>query len=266
MWLGHVFSAAQSLKADNAIAFSSLLALPAVALGLVVEYMWSYVAKNVDIGRQTYMHPLSFYFTLSALQMIALVENGVFTVSVIVTYILQCNAMSMAYAGTLFLAHGKLWKTSPSSRTGFILLIFLPATMHIYNMIPVYPVNCELNFLWSMPVVFAVICYAKVLFIDHFMNDESNMDENDKFKVTHSDHFLGKGQVLVVTCVVLYYIIQLANLRYGQSDASMMGFSGGRLTQRLNFELGEMNIISRTDQPLYNTLIKNASDVFYINS
>ena len=266
LWLGHVFSAVSSLNSKNAISFISLLTLTGLVLGLPVEFMWSYVARSVDIGRQTYMHPLSFYFTLSALFMIGFIENGVFTMSVIVTQILQCNAMSMAYTGALFVSHGKLWKTSTSSRTGFMLLIFLPATMAIFHTVPMYPVNCERNLLWIMPVIFAVTCYAKILFIDHFMNDESNMSRSNRFRVTHSDYFLSKCQVTIVAYVVMYYILQLANLRYGETDGSMMGASGGRLTNRLNFEFGEMNVIDRIDKPLYNALNQNASDTFFFNS
>ena len=220
----------------------------------------------MDIGRQTFMHPLNFFFVMSALYTIALIENGVFTMSVIVSQILQCNALSMAYAGALFVAHGKLWKISTSSRTGFILLLFLPATMHLIFLVPVFPVNCELNLLWYLPLVFAVICYAKLLLIDHFMNDESNTDENGKFKITHSDYFLIRGQVLLIAFVVAYYIFQLAILGYAKSGASMLGMSGGRLTNRLNFEFGEMNFVGKSDMPVYNSNTLNSSDVFYFNS
>ena len=265
LWLGHMFSAVNSLHTENSIAFSSLLALPALGLGLLVEYMWSIVAKTADIARQTYMHPLCFFFTVSALYMIALIENGVFTVSVIITQILQCNAMSIAYAGALFVSHGNLWWNNSSSRTGFILLLSLTAVMHLFFLVPVFPINCEVNILWHMPAVFAVLCYAKILLIDQFMNNEPNIDDHGKFKITHSDYFLIRGQVLVIAIVVFYYIIQLANLGLAKSGAAMMGMSGGRLTNRLNFAFGEINVISRDDTPLYNALKQNASDIFYIN-
>jgi hypothetical protein len=262
LWLSHIFSA-NSLQLDNAISFCTLLILPAFVLSGAVEFMWSYVAKNVDIGRQTYMHPLTFYVIISALYTIALIENGVFTLSVIFTHVLQSNVMTMAYAGKLFASHGKIWKSSRSSRTGFILLSFLPSTMHIFNMVPVYPINCELNILWCLPVIFAAICYAKILFIDHFMDDESNMTHSKKFKVTHSDHLLSTGHLFITTFVVAYYIIQLTNLRYGENGGSMMFASGGRLSKRLNFEFGEINVTEVGDIPSYG---KNFSDVYYVNS
>ena len=262
LWLSPL-CASSSVDPSRAIHFSTIVFLPAFALGLPVEFMWSFVAKHVDIGRQTYIHPLSFYIIMSSLYTMSLIENGVFTLSVILTYIFQSNAMSIAYAGLLFASHGKIWKESTSSRTGFILLLFLPGTMHIFSMVPTFPVNCDLNILWGLPVIFAVICYSKVLFIDHFMDDEPNTQGN-KHKVTHSDHLLNIGHLLVVALVVLYYIIQLSNLQYGRSGSFNMADTGGRLTRRLNFEFAEMNITG-SKMPFYDTLKKPFSDTFFLN-
>jgi hypothetical protein len=262
LWLSPLCSAG-AVDPSISINFSTIMFLPAFALGIPVEIMWSFVAKHVDVGRQTYMHPLSFYITISALYTIALVENGVFTLSVIITHLFQSNAMSIAYAGMLFASHGKIWKDSSSCRTGFILLIFLPATMHIYSMVPIYPVNCELSVLWGMPTIFATICYAKVLFVDHFMDDESSMKDN-RYKVTHSDHLLNIGHLLVVALVVFYYIIQLASLQYGRSESYNMDATGGRLSRRLNFEFAEAGVTGII-KPLYNTLQLPFSQRFYIN-
>jgi hypothetical protein len=223
-----LFSNVISGSVGNGMNFASILIIPAAAVAIPVEFMWAFVAKTVDIGRQTYMHPLSFYLIISALYTIALIENGVFTLSVIVTHIFQSNAMSMAYAGALFVSHGKIWERN-SSRTGFILLLFLPATMHIFHLIPLYPVNNGSNFLWILPTVFSTICYAKILFMNM-------LKEGSEYKVTHADHLINLGHVLVVSQVVVYYIIQLADLGYGDS---VMGASGGRLLSKLNFEFAE---------------------------
>ncbi len=265
MWFGYTFSAVNSVSADNAFAFSSLISLPAIAVGLIVEIIWSYVAKQVDVGRQTYMHPLSFYFTMSALYTIALIENGVFSLSIIVTHIFFCSVMSMAYAGVVFIAHGKLWKTNTSSRTGFFLLMFLPASSQIFYMIPTYPVNCQLNILWIMPVVFSVLCFAKVIFVDYFMDEEPNVDSDGNFKVTHSDHLFDKVHVLIVGFVVMYYITQLANTSYAKPDSNMMSANGGKLTSRLNFEVGEFSFAGRGDTPVYNSVNLNATGVYFFN-
>lgn len=262
LWLSPLCSAG-SVDPSSSIKFSTITFLPALVLGIPVEIMWSFVAHHVDIGRQTYMHPLSFYIILSSLYTISLIENGVFTLSVIVSHIFQSNAMSIAYAGMLFASHGKIWKGSSSSRTGFILLLFLPATMHVFSMIPMFPVNCELSLLWGLPTIFATICYAKVLFIDHFMDDEPNMLGN-KYKVTHSDHLLNIGHLIIVACVVMYYVIQLAELQYGRNDSFNMAATGGRLTKRLNFEFAEAGITG-IGKPLYNTLTLPFSDRFFIN-
>lgn len=262
LWFSSLF-ALGTVDDTNSITFGTITTLPAFALGIPVEFMWSFVAKHIDIGRQTYMHPLSFYVIISSLYTIALVENGVFTLSVIVTHIFQSNALSIAYAGLLFISHGKIWQTSDSSRTGLILLLFLPATMHIFHMVPLYPVNCELNILWGLPVIFSVICYAKVLFIDHFMGDESSI-KGGRYKITHSDHLLNIGQLLVIAIVVFYYVLQLANLQYGLDNSFNMASSGGRLSKRLNFEFGEVGITG-SGKPLYSTPKQAFAERFYIN-
>lgn len=265
MWLGYAFSAVTSISADNALSFSTLIALPALAIGALVEIIWSNVANQVDVGRQTFMHPLGFFFTMSSLCTIALIENGVFTMSVIVTHIFYCNVMSMAYAGLLFVAHGRLWKSSSSSRTGFFLLIFLPATSQMFYLTPAYPVNCQLNLLWFLPVVFAVLCFAKIIFIDHFLEDESNMDSEGRFKVTHSDHLFSMVHVLLVGIVVIYYITQLGNMSYAKPESHMMSMNGGKLTTRLNFELGEFNAVGQSRPPAYNSIDLNTSGVYFFN-
>jgi hypothetical protein len=258
LWLSPICSAG-AVDPSNSFKFSTIMFLPALVIGIVVEIMWSFVAKQVDIGRQTYMHPFSFYIILSTLYTIALVENGVFTLSVILSHLFQSNAMSLSYAGALFASHGKIWKDSTSSRTGFIIILFLPSTMLVLSMIPMYPVNCELSLLWGMPAIFAIICHAKILFIDHFMNDEPSM-VNNKHKVTHSDHLLNIGHLIIVSWIVLYYSIQLADLQYGRSDSHNMASTGGRLTKRLNFEIAEVG-----SNPHYNTLNSPFSDRFFIN-
>lgn len=266
LWLSPLCSAS-SVNPSSSIMFSTITYLPALLLGIPVEIMWSFVAHHVDIGRQTYMHPFSFYIILSSLYTIALLENGVFTLSVIITHVFQSNAMSIAYAGMLFASHGKIWKDSSSSRTGFIILLFLPATMHVFSMIPSFPVNCELSLLWGLPTIFATICYAKVLFIDHFMNDEPNMISNmlgKQYRVTHSDHLLNIGHLIIVTWVVMYYGMELAELQYGLDDSHNMAATGGRLTKRLNFEFAEIGITGNS-KPLYNTLNLPFSGRFFVN-
>ena len=143
---------------------------------------------------------------------------------------------------------------------GEAVLVFLPGTMHVYHMVPAFPVNCELNILWTLPVVFSVICYAKVLFIDHFMGDEPYMKDN-KFKISHSDHLLNIGQLMVIATVVFYFMLQLANLLYGSMDSVIMSSTGGRLTKRLNFEWKEMG----SHAPMYNTPLLAFSERFYVN-
>jgi hypothetical protein len=198
--------------------------------------------------------------------MIASLENGVFTFSVLLTQIFHANMLTMAYAATLFASHGKIWKTSDSSRTGFFIIIFLAATAHVFHMIPMYPVNYDNlqmeHLLWHMPAIFAVTCYAKILFIDHLMGDEQDKKEG-KYIVTHSDHLVGMGYKFIVGLVLLYYILQITNLQYGEPASHVFGSSGGKLTKRLNFKFAELGT------PFYTTLTKansnNFQNSYYVN-
>ena len=87
--------------------FSSLVYFPAAFIFIVVEVLWSFVAKEKDVRRQTYLHPYSFYVIFVNLFTIALIENGVFTLEVILTFVFLSNIIALAYAATIFTAHGK---------------------------------------------------------------------------------------------------------------------------------------------------------------
>ncbi len=213
------------------------------------------------------MHPFEFYAILSAMFVIASLESGVFTLCFLVTQVFQSLTLMMAYTGTLFVMHGKIWKTSTSSRTGLFLLIFLAVTVHVFHMAPRFPVNHENRMLlWVLPTIFSVFCYAKMLFIDHFMGDEKNTDSMTKHQITHSEHMFNIGKVLIIAVVICHFIAEISSLTYGEAGG-MSATTGWRLTKRLNFGFGELNVIQPTDNPLYNTLkTVNFQDRQFIDS
>ena len=241
-----------AVAATNSMQFSSFLHLPAALIFLVVELMWGFVAKNSDIRRQTYLHPYSFYMILANLHVIALIENGVFTLEVILTFVLLSNIVALAYAAVLFIAHGKLWQTGGRSElTGYILILMLVGFTCIFHYIPVHPINTELNYLWMLPMVFVVFCFAQIIFLEHLMGEDEDKPETDegveeqdkntkhkKLKFTNSVHLLNTGHTVIVALVLLYYAAQLHYTQYG--DMTMTN-SGGKLDKRLNFELAELS-------------------------
>ena len=252
MWLGNLLTVN---SVGSGIFFGSIIMLPAILMTAFVELMWYYAASVVDVGRRTFMHPFEFYAVISAMFIIGSLENGVFTLCVLVTQVFQSLVLMMAYTGTLFSMHGNIWKTSTSSRTGFFILIFLAGLVHVFHMAPRFPVNRKDGMLlWMLPTVFSVFCYAKMLFIDHFMGDEKNEDGLKKHKITHSEHMFNKGKLLIIAVVIFHFAADISFLRYGEADGVVDSATGGYLTKRLNFEFGELNVVQPTDSPLYNTL------------
>lgn len=265
----------QSVHPLKSMQFSSLVHLPAAFLFLAVEWMWSHVAQANDVRRQTYLHPYSFYTILVHLHVIALIENGVFSFHVIVTLILQSIVASLAYTAVLFIAHGKLWQMRPTIQTGspqsgvmlssmhpfrtgeltgYIIILMLVGITSLFHIIPTHAINSELNFLWLLPMVFSVFCFAQIVLLEHLMGEDNDANtiqitvvpktdstsKPNKMRFTNSVHLLNTGHTIVVSLVIVYYAMQMHYVWHG--DLSMLS-TGGRLDKRLNFELAELNAI-----------------------
>ena len=243
-----------SVSPENSMPFNCIVYFPAAAIFLAVELMWGHVAKDMDIRRQTYLHPFSFYVILVNLHLIALIENGVFTFHVIITFVFLSNITTLAYTAVLFIAHGKLWEGKATELKGYILILILTASTQIFHAIPAHPMNSELNFLWILPAIFVLFCFIQVVFLEHLMDTE---DDSGKLQFTNSVHLLNTGHMLIITAVILYYGAQMHYVWSG--DMSMLQ-SGGRLNNRLNFELTELS-----NQPSYRNLA-GARNTMYASS
>lgn len=273
IWLANLLSV-NSVSPIAGITWGSIIFPTGLIMGGAIELMWSFSAKDDDVHRITFMHPIIFYFIISALYTIASIENGVFTMSVLITQVFQANTLTMAYTGTLFVTHGKIWKNSTSSRTGFFLLILLAALINIYHMMPFYPVNIgKSTYLWMIPTIFSVLCYSKILFIDHFFGDEDDTvntkEKLNKRKTTHSEHLFDIGYLFIVFAVLIHFIICVSDLAYGDPNATSTTSNAGKLTKRLNFAFGEMGVQNTADQPFYatlNNINKNSFQTkYYVN-
>ena len=270
--LSQVFSAA-AVAPSNSMQFSSLVHLPAAAMFFIVECMWSFVAKENDVRRQTYLHPYSFYAILVNLYVIALIENGVFTLEIILTFVLLSNITALAYTAVIFIAHGRLWQGKRTGElTGYILILFLVGLTNIFHNIPAHPINSELNYLWVLPMAFVVFCFAQVVFLEHLMGED--VEEGDEktnppnspnslnslkspkspkspkslksLKFTNSVHLLNLGHGAIIVLAILYYAKEMHYTWYGEFSFAE---SGGKLDRRINFELAEM-----LATPSYNNL------------
>jgi hypothetical protein len=258
-YLAQIFSFA-AVSPANSMQFSSIVYMPAALIFIVVELLWSHVAKKEDTRRQTYLHPYSFYVILVNLYTIALIENGVFTLEVMLTFVFLSNTIALAYTATLFTAHGKLWQQDAGGLTGYILILCLVFLSCIFHCIPIHPINSELNYLWILPFVFAFFCFAQIVVLEHLMGEDTEVDESDpgmaksiansstftykKFRFTSSVHLLNMGHTAIISLVILYYAAQMHYTWYGDMSFTQ---TGGKLDRRLNFELAEL-----LEAPSYN--------------
>jgi hypothetical protein len=260
-FVSQTFSA-RAVNPLSSMQFSALVHLPAAVIFLAVEWMWSHVAKEYDVRRQTYLHPYSFYTILVNLHIIALIENGVFTYHVIATFIMLSIITALAYTAVLFAAHGKLWQVTrqdsdatdgelPNLRpfrtgelTGYIIILILVAITDMFHMIPAHPINSELNFLWLLPMIFAIFCFVQIVLLEHLMGEDTDDAVIDykvkKLQFSNSVHLVNTGHNIVIALVILYYVMQMHYVWHG--DLSMLN-TGGRVDKRLNFELAELKAV-----------------------
>ena len=257
------FLSIPSVLVGNGVNFSSIIILPGGLIALIIELMWSFAAKRIDIGRQTFIHPATFYLVISALYIIASIENGVFTLSVLVTQIFQACILTMAYACTLFVMHGGIWKNSTSSRTGFFIVILLSGLVCIRHLTPLFPVNTSASiFLWLLPTIFGVICYAKVLFVDHLFGEDITSDKK-RYRITHSTHLFDIIYCMLISVVVLYFMLDILNLDMGNPNSTASKYNtAGKLTKKLNFALAEIGVSDPLDKPFYEIVNKDNKNIF----
>jgi hypothetical protein len=137
----------------------------------------------------------------------------------------------------LFIAHGRIWQEDTAQLTGYILILFLVGLTCAFHYIPVHPINSELNYLWILPIIFVVFCFSQIVFLEHLM-DEDSEDSEEPEKFTNSVHLLNMGHTVIIVLVILYYAAQVHYTWYG--DMSFTN-TGGKLDQRLNFELAELS-------------------------
>ena len=229
--LSPLFSFA-AVSTDSAMKFSAITYLPAAGIFFLVEYMWSIVAKANDVRRQAYLHPYSFYVTLVNLFLIALIENGVFTYEVLLTYVFLSNVVALAYAAVLFAAHGRVWQGEEVK--GYLLLLSLIGLVCVSYLIPMHPINSRLNYLWLLPMVFVFMCVCQIVFLEGLFK---KTEDAKQLHFSNSVHLLNMGHVIITGLVLLYY----ANtMQYARTAEQSFTETGGRLDQRLNFELAEL--------------------------
>jgi len=224
----------------------SIIVVPAFFLEFVlVEYLWSYIYGR---SRTAFTHPYVFVTTLSALFVMAAVENGVFMWDEIFSRILTAHSLALAYAAGIFFVHfgcgdwskagdGYTQATEFSdtssvdgqSLAGHFLLIFTVAGALVVNLLPLYPTAPELSLLWFAPWVYVAIVMGAVVMVQHV--PKSGADAEHRL---HSvAHWFALAGVKLVLFVFLFYGLRALHLGFGDSFGSN---SGATLTS-INFAL-----------------------------
>ena len=279
-FVSQTFSSA-SVAPANSMLFSCMVHLPAAIIFFLVEAMWSHVAKQSDVRRQTYLHPYSFYIILVNLHVLALIENGVFTLEIIQTFIILANITALCYTAIIFIAHGRLWQDEVQSVPeiiGYILILFLIGLTNVFHYIPVHPINSELNYLWVLPIVFVMFCFTQVVFLEQLMGEgpkevsveaevmgEESLQSTKQpkidttFKFTTSVHLLNLGHTVIIGLVIIHFAMRLHYSWYGGLTFTS---TGGKLDRQVNFEMAEL----LGSSPSYNNIDASPGKLYFASS
>ena len=224
----------------------SIIVIPAFFIEFVlVELVWSYIYSR---RRTAFTHPYVFVTTLSALFVMAAVENGVFMWDEIFSRILTAHSLALAYAAGIFFVHFGCgdWKSEGGAYTqqsefsdtssingqtlaGHFLLVFTVGATLVVNLLPLYPSAPELNLMWFAPWVYVAIVMGAVVMVPQVPKGDAEA-EHRLHSVAH--WFLLAGTKLTLF-VFLFYGLRALHLGFGDSFLS----NSGSVLTSVNFAL-----------------------------
>jgi hypothetical protein len=246
------------------IKITSLLYIPGIFLeGFGIDYYalsWVYKQKR----RTSFLHPFTFYTTLVTLSVLALIENGIYTIEAVVSCSFISHSVTLIYSAVLFFLHFHCgnWKEVEKVKDDgetvikyqidrdnqpFIdlknakdnvlqsyLLALLTVFLVCWNIIiPSFAVKADPNILWILPVVFIFLGFAVPVWVEHIFKEQE--DHEDKLQLT--SHWANLGYTFILLAVLLYFTIEWMFVRYGDSNY----ISGGQRMKILNFGLSLQN-------------------------
>ena len=231
-----------SSKSWDYIRYTAPLTLVGFLLLTIVEIAWLNQPNFYDdLKRHTYLHPFTFYITLTSLYMLALIENGVFTDENIFTYIWTSLGISCLYAGVVLCENRQLWRKEygETCRTGYLLYIFLAGLLVAVRLVPYFPVSCELNFLWILPMCFAAFCFAGVVFVEHIVNEDVKPHDKEGTLALFNEtaHYMQLGHLAVLMLVTFYFLSVMVGL--AMNDKLLL--NANSQMNKLNFEVFQLS-------------------------
>ena len=213
----------------NLFTFNSIFMIPGLAFTLLLEIYWYYdtSATSKRNRSQIYMSPFTFYIILASLYTLGLIENGVFTFEVMLSYIFFSLCMQSGYTAVILIYHSELSLKTKESSKGFLLLMSALGLAVAWNAIPTFPFNTEWNGMWAMPVLFCFISFLTVVF-------HENLAKADYQDATVFDWCM----TIFVGILVVYYLRDIQYVGFG-SQTMMQEATKNRLPKMMNFELAE---------------------------
>ena len=241
---------------DNLMKMTSILYIPGIFLeGFGIDYFalsWVYRQKR----RTSFLHPFTFYITLVTLGVLALLENGVFTIEAVTSCSFISHAVALVYSAVLFFLHFSCgdWtkQEKPDKPEGGRYLLNQPAFVDLgkaeeqviksyllailtiflicWNiLIPSFAIKTDPNILWILPVVFICVAFAIPVWVEHLY--DSREDRGEKLELT--SHWANMGYTFILLTVLLYFTLEWMFLRYGDTTFTQ----GGQRLKILNFGL-----------------------------
>ena len=180
--------------------------MPKIILAVSTEIYWYNKAKKKDRHRQDLMNPMTFYITISDLFVLSLLENGVFTLQIVIAYILCSFGLSLVYSAILFLSHSSIKENfnSQIQQADFIianmLLNITAAFVILWGLLPSFSIHCELQVLWLLPGLFCLITFGSVLYSDKYDKPKILDRINSPMDVAY---------FCILLVVVIYYVREL---------------------------------------------------------
>jgi len=213
---------------QNIMAISSFVIVPSVIIEfLLTEMAWSAIYRYKR--RTAYTHPFPFFITLFSLTVLALVENGVYSIEVIVTYFFVCHAVTFFYSAVLFFLHyhcadwtkkpGEgpyevtnpstgLINVDPSNIMAYFGICVVVAALMLLVAVPQFPTNDSLNVIWFTPLFYTLLTVGGAVWIEHLFDGKKDQDQDqatEHFKLELTSHLVTLAQAVLLLSLLFYF-------------------------------------------------------------
>ncbi len=239
---------------------SSFMILPGFVMHLLLtEIVWRFIYNHKR--RTSFIHPFVFYATILSLSFLALSENSVFTLEIYIAHYFLCNAVTLLYSALLFFRHyrcgawtktegksdaeteytvtdGSISDAGEQNITAYFIICGVTGLVYIISSIPPYPVGAEQNIMWLHPLLFILVAFGGMVWVEHLYDGTSSKDsETDDEKLELTTHLVNLGHVIIIVLVLLYFTGQSMVTTYGDTYLPR----GGLIPARAEFSLALKN-------------------------